>query len=179
MRVMLAFSTTEMKDQQRQLMAMDTTCPPCIWFVLLNTSGTDHHSRCICINSTDIAVKCDQLAQRSYLLLEYCMMCDNSSGNMFLGRLIIYNHQKPSDYLHLELPTNISHLNDFMCPLNHKGLLCRDCLDGFGPAVFSTGSACENCTGQSYLCIALYLLFDLVQFTFLFWCFRSGSLLHH
>jgi len=49
MRVMLAFSTTEMKDQQTQLMAMDTTCPP--WFVLLNTSGTDHHSRCIFVST--------------------------------------------------------------------------------------------------------------------------------
>jgi len=87
MRVMLAFSTTEMKDQQTQLMAMDTTCPP--WLALLNTSGTDHRSRCICINSTHIAAKCDQLAQRFYLLLEYCMMYDNSSGNNYVSGKII------------------------------------------------------------------------------------------
>jgi len=38
---------------------------------------------------------------------------------------------KISHHLYLELPTNISHLNDFICdPLNRKGLLCRDCLDG-------------------------------------------------
>jgi len=85
---------------------------------------------------------------------------------MFLGKLLIYNYQKPSDHLYLELSTTISHLNDFMCgPLNRKGLLCSDCLDGFGHAVFTTGSACENCTGQSYFRIALHLLLELVPIT--------------
>jgi len=162
-RVMLVFSTTEMKDQQTQFPAMDTACPP--WFVWQNNSGTDHCHICTCINSIHFAVKCDQLAQRSYLLFGYCMTYDDSSGNTFLGKSIFYNHQK-LDHLYLELPTNISHLNDFMCgPLNRKGLLCRDCLDGFGPAVFTTGSACENCTGHSYLSITLYLLLELVPIT--------------
>jgi len=69
-------------------MAMDTACPP--WFALHITSKTDHHPRCVCINSTDFAVKCDQLAQRSYLLLGYCMAHDDSSGNAFLGRSLLF-----------------------------------------------------------------------------------------
>ena len=70
---------------------------------------------------------------------------------------------KISHQLYLELPTNISHLNDFMCdPQNRKGLLCRDCLDGFGHAVFITGYACENYTGHSYLGVSLYLTLELV-----------------
>ena len=162
MRVMLVFSTTEMKDQQTQHMAMDTACPP--WFTLHNTSGTDHYPRCICINSTDVSVKCDQLAQRSYLLLGYCMTLNGSSGITQLGRCSY--HQKPTDHLYLALPTNISRLNDFMCgPLNRKGLLCRDCLDGFGPAMFTSGYACENCTEHSYLGVTLYLVLELVPIT--------------
>jgi len=165
MRVMLVFSTTEMKDQQTQLPAMDTTaCPP--WFVQRNNSGADGHHSCTCINSTDISVKCDQLAQRSYLLLGYCMTLNGSSGIIQLGRCSYFNHQKPTDRLYLALPTDISRLNDFMCgPLNRKGLLCRDCLDGFGPAVFTIGYACENCTGHSYTGVALYLLLELVPIT--------------
>jgi len=74
------------------------------------------------------------------------MTHDDSSGNTFLGREIFYNNQKPTDYLYLGLPTNILHPNDFMCgPRNCKGLLCREHLDGFGPAVFTTNSTCENC----------------------------------
>jgi len=114
MRVMLVFSTTEMKDQQTQLPAVDTTaCPP--WFVWQNNSGADGHHSCTCINSRDISVKCDQLAQRSYLLLGYCMTLNGSSGITQLGRCSYFNHQKPIDRLYLALPTNISCLNDFMC----------------------------------------------------------------
>ena len=165
MRVMLVFSTTEMKDQQTQLPAIDTTaCPP--WFVQQNNSGTDGHQSCTCINSTDISVKCDQLAQRSYLLLGYCMTLNGSSGITQLGRCSYFNHQKPTDRLYLALPTNISCLNDFMCgPLNRKGLLCRDCLDGFGPAVFTNGYACENCKRHNYHGAALYFFYELVPIT--------------
>ena len=157
MKVMLVFSTTGMKDQETRLLAMDTTaCPP--WFALQNTSGTD---RCACINSTDTAVKCDQLAQRSYLLLGYCMTHDDSSGNTFLGRCPYY--QKPTDHWYLKLPTNISHLNHFMCsPLNRKGLLCKDCLDGFGPA---PSYACENCKQHDYQGVVIYLLLEFVPIT--------------
>jgi len=164
MRVMLVFSTTEMKDQQTQLPAMDTTaCPP--WFVQRNNSGADGHHSCTCINSRDFSVKCDQLAQRSYLLLGYCMTLNGLNGIIQLGRCSYFNHQKPTDHLYLALPTNISRLNDFMCgPLNRKGVLCRDCLDGFGPAVFTTGYACENCTGHN-TGVALYLLLELVPIT--------------
>lgn len=168
--VTLVFSTTEMKDQQTHLPAMDTTaCPP--WFAQQNNSGTDLCHSCTCIKDTDfvvtdIAVKCDQLAQRSYLLLGYCMTHNDSSGNTFLGRSSFYNHQKPIDHLYLELPTNISHLNDFMCgPLNRKGLLCRDCLDGFGPAVFATDGTCENCERLGHYGVALYLLLELLPIT--------------
>ncbi len=38
----------------------------------------------------------------------------------------------------LALPTNVSQLNDYMCgPLNRKGLLCRQCMDGYSPSVLS------------------------------------------
>jgi len=126
--VTLVFSTTEMKDQQTQLLAMDSmACPP--WFVWQNNSGSDHCHSCTCINGTDIAVKCDQLAQRSYLLLGYYMTYNNSSGNTFLGKDIYCTTQKPTDHLYLELPTNISYLNDFMCgPLNRKRLTLQGLL---------------------------------------------------
>ena len=162
---MLVFSTTKMKDQQTQFPAMDTTaCPP--GFAQQNNSGTDHCHICTCIKDTDIAVKCDQLTQKSYLRLGYSMTHNDSSGNTFLGRSSFYNHQKPIDHLYLELPTNISHLNDFMCgPLNRKGLLCRDCFDGFGPAVFTTDGTCENCERLSHYGVALNLLLELLPIT--------------
>jgi len=53
-----------------------------------------------------------------------------------------------------------------MCgPLNRKGLLCRDCLDGFGPTVFTTDGMCENCERLSHYGVALYLLLELLPIT--------------
>ena len=43
---------------------------------------------------------------------------------------------------YIALPHKISDLNNVFCtPLNRRGLLCRDCIDGFGPS---------NCTVNNY-----------------------------
>ena len=63
------------------------------------------------------------------------------------------------------LPDNISELNDYMCgPMNRKGLLCKDCIDGFGPSVTSLGYKCSNCTDVWYG-ISLYLAVELIPIT--------------
>ena len=63
------------------------------------------------------------------------------------------------------LPHNVSDLNDVFCaPLNRDGLLCRDCIDGFGPSVVAFGYACANCTENSYGWI-LYILAEFVPAT--------------
>ena len=84
----------------------------------------------------------------------------------FLGKTSTLLHRSQLIICILSCQQCISYLNDFMCgPLNHKGLLCRDCLDGFGPAVFTTGYACENCTVHSHYGIVLYLLLEMVPIT--------------
>ena len=63
------------------------------------------------------------------------------------------------------LPHNTSDLNDFFCaPLNREGLLCRDCIDGFGPSVVTTGYGCANCTESSYGWL-LYIISEFVPAT--------------
>ena len=38
----------------------------------------------------------------------------------------------------ISLPENVSELNDYMCgPMNRKGLVCSECIDGFGPCHFA------------------------------------------
>ena len=66
---------------------------------------------------------------------------------------------------YIQLPDNISELNDYMCgPMNRKGLLCKDCIDGFGPSVTSLGYKCSNCTDAWYG-IPLYLAAELIPIT--------------
>ena len=67
---------------------------------------------------------------------------------------------------YIALPRNISDLNDVFCaPVNRRGLLCRDCIDGFGPSVVTTDYACANCTEIHSCGWMLYILSELVPAT--------------
>ena len=77
--------------------------------------------------------------------------------------------------MYIQLPNNISELNDFMCgPMNRKGRGCFECIDGFAPSVISTGYECANCTG-AWDGMPLYLFLEFVPVTFI-WLFLSFRL---
>ena len=67
--------------------------------------------------------------------------------------------------IYIQLPNNISELNDFMCgPMNRKGRVCSECIDGFAPSVITPWYQCANCTGAWYG-IPLYLFLEFVPIT--------------
>ena len=53
-----------------------------------------------------------------------------------------------------------------MCgPINRKGIVCSECVDGFGPSVTSIGYSCANCTDAWYrVSFFLILLFAPITF---------------
>ena len=68
------------------------------------------------------------------------------------------------------LPENISELNHFMCgPLNRKGYLCSDCIDGFGPSmsIIEHSNHCYECRG-AYQGVMLYLAIAILPLTLLY-----------
>jgi hypothetical protein len=66
---------------------------------------------------------------------------------------------------YIELPDNVTDLNEYMCgPLNRKGLVCSECIDGFGPSLTSIGFQCTDCTNAWYG-IPLFLLLEFVPIT--------------
>ena len=70
-----------------------------------------------------------------------------------------------SDRVFMALPGNLSELNDYVCgPLNRKGLVCSECIDGFAPAITSLGYQCSNCTGAWYG-VPLFLFLEFVPLT--------------
>ena len=87
---------------------------------------------------------------------------------------------------YITLPENVSEINDYnMCkPLNRKGRVCSECMDGYGPAVMSVGFdiQCANCTGTWYgVPLFLFLeLFPITVFYFIILIFQinitSGSI---
>ena len=138
------------------------SCPT--WFVFSNNSvsGGGGCSHCVCrksvvrVDGID-SVVCDQMQQQSYLVMGKCMTynssCPDEQGSTavsFGGCPYVY-YSNIVNHRYIALPRNVSDVNDVFCaPLNRDGLLCRDCIDGFGPSVVTFGYACANCTGNSY-----------------------------
>ena len=68
------------------------------------------------------------------------------------------------------IPTNISgpELNRFMCSgYNREGAQCRQCIEGYGPALFSDGVTCADCSKHRYHWI-LYIVFQLSMVTIMY-----------
>jgi len=146
-----------------------TRCPT--WFVFSNNSVGKGCSHCECKKNYGDIVICNEKLQESYLDLGNCMTYNSSSDEQgsnaisFGGCPYLYgNIVNIVNRRYIALPHNISDLNNVFCvPLNRDGLLCRDCIDGFGPSVVSIGYACANCTGNYGW--TLYILLEIVPAT--------------
>ena len=136
-------------------------CPPWYFF---NTSS----SQCECYSSpsTDHIVKCTE--QAVLLKSGYCMTHKDGEG-LFVSlcnyfEITRYNLSNEDGYI--SLPNNISELNDYMCgPLNRKGVLCSECINGFGPSITSIGHTCSNCSTSAWYGVPLYLFLEFVPIT--------------
>lgn len=61
---------------------------------------------------------------------------------------------------------DISTLTEETCgPYNRKGLLCSECYEGYGPAVYAFGNKCVKCHGSVYSRWALYVFVTLLPIT--------------
>ena len=157
------------ESNKTQTIPKANSCP--LWFVFSNTSDWKGCSRCVCRENFRDVVTCDEKKQESYLRLGNCMTYNGScsdeqdSDAVSFGACpyVYYSNRVNRGYI--TLPHNISDLNNVFCaPLNRKGLLCRDCIDGFGPSIISIGYACANCTENSYGWL-LYILSEFVPAT--------------
>ena len=151
-----------------QTIVSANSCPP--WFVLNNNSGGNGCSPCECKENFGDVVICDDKLQESYLKLGNCMTYNSSSDEqesdaILFGACPYFYYSNIVHHRYIALPRNVSDLNDVFCaPLNRGGLLCRDCIDGFGPSVVSIGYACANCTENNYGWM-LYILSEFVPAT--------------
>ena len=136
-------------------------CPP--WFHYNSTS-----EKCECFHHPD--VKVDVICTESEALLNFgsCMTYDNTTRVTSLGQCVSFlvkdrNVSMLRNYI--QLPKNLSELNEYMCaPMNRKGRVCSECIDRFGPSVFTYGFQCANCTGAWYG-IPVYLSLEFAPIT--------------
>ena len=141
--------------------AATTQCP--LWHFLNTTTQL-----CECYNSssTNDIVKCTERGIR--LRVGHCMTYEELEGTIYIVRCNYFdgNFSMTDNGRYIELPImNASELNDYMCePMNRKGRVCSECMEGFGPSIISFGIVCSNCTGMWYG-VPLYLFLEFVPIT--------------
>ena len=133
------------------------------WIIIKSNHDSDcsYDERWFCFNST---TKTHQCAIHSY---SSRITCSDSGPLLQFGFCATYNEdtrlvtvskcpyhqvgQIVTTIGNIQLPKKLAELNDSMCgPMNRKGIVCSECVDGFGPSVTSIGYACANCTDAWY-----------------------------
>ena len=140
----------------------DNQCPPWTYY---NASI----QQCKCYNDEKdrgvSIVICNE--QESSLGYDYCMTYGEESGTStvsYCPYFTLQGHNISGQGL-INLPDNISELNEYMCgPMNRKGIVCSECIDGYGPSVTSLKFQCSTCSNVWYGML-IYLLIEIVPVT--------------
>ena len=101
------------------------------------------------------------------------MTYDNDTGSIDVGKCpyTVFEQRHPSlqPNGYIELPANLSKLNEFMCgPWNREGFLCSKCKSGHGlviPNVFMNCIKCKFEHGEGWF---FYIMLQLIPVIFLF-----------
>ena len=137
----------------------DKPCPP--WSYYDATV-----KQCICYDSAGQSIQCTDKGVLSIYSL--CVTHDDETGIISSGYCLyfeIQGHNISNEPGHIILPDNVSELNEYMCgPMNRRGLVCSECIEGYGPSVTSLRNRCSNCTNVWYG-VLLYFFTEIVPVT--------------
>ena len=144
-----------------QCPAKEDACPP--WFIPDNNSITG----CSCgTHKQGDNIKCG--SDFTLLRFGYCMTYNSTDGTTVYGKCPYIAHYTIKDYVYIQLPENVSQLNEFMCgPLNREDTLCGSCKPGYGTAFYSYNLECQRCWDHGYGWI-LYYAIELFPITVLY-----------
>ena len=139
--------------------SLDGECPP--WsYHNINTSRCECYHNALPTNDiicTDTGVTAG---------VGYCVTYQENIGTFFAE--CVYFQLPCGNFTnggYFSLPSNASELNEYMCgPMKRTGLVCSECIDGYGPSVTSFGYQCHECS-DSWSGVLLYLLIELVPST--------------
>lgn len=123
-----------------------------LWFVPVQSGNSTY---CQCGDDLNGWVHCNNISRQVFLRSGICMTYDDATNQTLVGGcLYTANHYVKafSDFGYVQLPSNVSKLNEFICgPYNRDGLLCGRCKRGFSPGLstFIYNHKCIDCdSGQ-------------------------------
>ena len=156
-------------------------CPP--W-----TEGSlqeDVERDCVCGASIEGVIQCDNSTKQTVVLIGWCVtqystgLGDNTRDkdrqrrnytSLVAGLCPYLPSFNTTNRASFELPRDPAELDQTLCSHYHRtGLLCGECISGYGPSVYSFDLHCSNCFEMSTLAAAaLYLVLETVPITSLF-----------
>ena len=118
-------------------------CPS--WFIPINNSS----DRCKCgepIHRPGRVVLCDPNTNQTLVRISYCMDYNEDKDEVFVGACPYINKKGEVQGMYVKFPQNVSELNPFLCSgLNRTGVMCSQCQEGLGTAIFSYSMQCLPC----------------------------------
>ena len=144
------------------VLATDTSCPN--WNYYNNATG-----QCEC----GYRLLCTSDGNQVDIRIQRCATSSGQEDDYYVSYCPFTRTVNSTNRKYSEMPSNASQLDEVMCgPYNRRGLLCGECKDGYGPAVYSFDMTCANCSSLwSRYAISLYLFLQFVPTTLIFLCF--------
>ena len=144
------------------VLATDSSCPT--WHYYNNATG-----QCEC----GYRLLCSSDGNHVDIRIQSCATSSGQEDDYYIGFCPFTHTVNSTNRMSSEMPSNASQLDEVMCgPYNRRGLLCGECKDGHGPAVYSFDMTCVNCSSTwSRYAISLYLFLQFVPTTLIFLCF--------
>ena len=148
-------------------------CPS--WFV--PDRKNSNHCKCgepVSHTSPGRTMLCDPNTKQTLLLIGSCMDYDEDEDVVFVSGCPFINQNRVVDAEYVKPPKNASELNQYLCGgLNRTGVLCSQCQEGLGTAIFSYSMQCLPCMNSGlgwtlYVFLATFPTTILFLFLFIF-----------
>ena len=131
---------------------------------------------CVCGEWELGLVQCDEKTLEAFLPMRG-VWHDIESAELFVGRCFYTLFRHDLHQFTLQLPSNITNLNEFVCgPFGREGRLCGQCKPGFGTSLYEKDLRCVNCTDTplpGVLHTYLLRLYHQLYSSLSFWCWAS------
>ena len=141
--------------------AETSSCPN--WFSFNNNT-----QQCECGWYEPWGIRCSQAEKKIEVADGFCV---SYVHNQYYAGNCLYAHSgNYTDRVFSEAPRTPDGLDEYMCGYyNRKGLLCGECIDGYGPAVYSLEMKCVECSKFSTsTAIILHILLEFIPITLFF-----------
>ena len=124
-------------------------CPP--WTV----PSVDNSSQCVCGNDFYGVVHCNKDLEIAVMFC-YCITYNRYTNETLVNQCIVRCHTKFMDKegcrTHYRVLTNNSEMiNQEICgEYKRRGQLCGECMEGYGPPVYSYSLKCAKCEKSDF-----------------------------